>query len=94
MVNPITVVLVTTEFDLWLDKAAVGSWEIKVICLYVCVGLMLCVFLNVAICKVVPHRYLNIMIKYNFGDVFICSVTIVSPIGFRFPPICDTEMKR
>lgn len=31
MGNPITVVAVTPEFDLWLVRVAAGSWEIKVI---------------------------------------------------------------
>lgn len=48
MGNPINVVVVTPEFDLWLVRAAACSWEIKVIWLQVCVGLGLCVFLNVA----------------------------------------------
>lgn len=31
MGNPITVVVATPEFDLWLVRAAAGSWGIKVI---------------------------------------------------------------
>lgn len=60
MGNPITVVVVTPEFDLRLVRAAAGSWEIKVMRLHTSVCLhgahALCDFKRrLVCCRITTH---------------------------------------
>lgn len=81
MGNPITVVVVTSGFDPVAVQLQVHGGNLIA---YVCVVLMLCVFLNV----VLQTHYILILIESNGF------LSFVSSSKFHFHPMCDTEIKR